>query len=104
MPGKPRRAPGVLAAVRRDLAKLPADLRDCTEAASAIQLAKTIDAGTQVAASTKQLSVLMTQLRTRAKAAVPTPAPAPTAEESAKGAVIGDLTARIADRRRSSAG
>ena len=94
-----RRAPGALAAVRRDLGRLPEELRDGTEAACAVQLAKAVDAGEFVVASSKQLAALMTSLRSRAKTMAAVAPPAPSSL-SAKESPVADLTSRIAAARR----
>lgn len=98
-----RRAAGVLAAVRRDLRKLPEELRDCAEAAAALELARTMDQGMHIATSSKELRAVMNALRGRALSMAPAdPKPAATAPEKA-GPGIADLTARIASARRNAA-
>lgn len=94
-----RRAPGALAALRRDLRRLPEELRDGVEAACALQLARSIDAGEFVVAASKQLATLMTSLRSRAKTMAPVAPPVPTTA-SAKESPVADLTSRIAAARR----
>lgn len=97
-----QRARGVVAALRRDLRKLPPALRDCTEAAAALELARSIDAGEFVVAASKQLATLMTSLRSRAKTMAPVAPPVPTTA-SAKESPVADLTSRIAAARRGGA-
>lgn len=96
----------MVAALRRDLRKLPEELRDCTEAAAALELARSIDQGLQVAVASRQLAALLVSLRSRGQAltAVRPSAPADAQSDEPKGAGIGDLTARIAARRDASTG
>lgn len=88
--------------MRRDLRKLPVELRDTAEAAAAIELAKTMDQGFHIATSSKELRTVLTGLRARAAqaAAEEKREPAATAAPT-KGPGIADLTARIAESRRS---
>lgn len=98
------RARGVVAALRRDLRKLPVALRDCTEAAAALELAKTIDQGLQVSSASKQLAALMVVLRGRALSMQVAEKAQVNAPEPVKESPVADLSARIAARRGSSAG
>lgn len=100
-----KRATGVLAAVRRDLQKLPEDLRYCAEAAAAIELAKTMDQGFHIATSSKELRTVLAGLRARAAAEAAGRAkaergPAASAPEE-KGPGASDLIGNVRTLRRS---
>jgi len=89
----------VVAAVRRDLQRLPVELRDCAEAASALALAAAIDQGLTVAMCSKELRAVMTALRAvaarvQAQETRRDASPPPTKESG-----IADLSARIAAAR-----
>lgn len=85
-----------LAAVRRDLDKLPADLRDTATAAAAEGLARSLDLGVETyrfqAALVKELRECMTSLAAMAP---------PQIEE---GDPVDDLNAKRAARRAAAAG
>ena len=100
-----RRAQGVLAAVRRDLRKLPEELRDCAEAAAAIERAKTMDQGFHIATSSRELRTVMAGLRARAAAEATATAKAergPAGSAPAeKGPGASDLIGNVRSLRRS---
>lgn len=98
-------ADSVLAAVVRDLGRLPEDLQTCTEAAAARRLARTIDAGITVPLCTKELRAVMADLRLRAAPATkPTAPDVPEDDEPVRGAGVADLASRIAARRQPASG
>jgi hypothetical protein len=84
----------VLAAVRRDLARMPADLRESTTAAAAQALATSIDLGTETyrfqASLVSQLVACMNELAAKAPA-------------ESEGDAVDDLNARRAARRSANA-
>jgi hypothetical protein len=106
-----RRAPGVVAAVRRDMRRLAVELRDSAEAAAAVELAKTMDQGMHIATCSKELRAVMSQLRAadaalgRVRQVEQEQAEAASKQPARRDAGIADLTARIdAARRGASAG
>jgi hypothetical protein len=103
-----RLAPGVLAAVERDLRKLLLEVRGSAEAAAAKELAGLMDQGVTVAACSKELRQVMAVLRTadaelrRASQAADSAEPG-KAEQARRDPGIADLTARIEAARRGTA-
>lgn len=100
-----RRAPGVLAAVRRELRKLPDTLRDAPEAAAAIEMARTIDQGMHQVTCSRELRILLATLRAQAlEASAQLVREEHKPVKSEEGAGLADLSARIAARRGTASG
>ena len=101
-------AGGQEAAVLADLARLPEELRDSTEAAAARALARCIDDGVTVATCVRELMATMSALRARAKAMEQADGKASASgstspDAAKKGSPVADLSLRIAAARGRSA-